>query len=127
MRLGLFFKLFVISLACSLAAFALLPNSSLLFLAKTFVLGVGISIVVSIVYPEVRGVKKGDMVSVVLSSSVPFLIGRVGRAISNARKNSEVRVRFDNGEEAVGIVESYSGLISPPKVRILYEEKIVES
>jgi len=126
MKLFLFFKLFFISLAISLAVFALTPNTGLLFLAKSVALGAGLSIVISLVYPELRGVRQGDVVSVVLSNSVPFLLGRVGRAISNARKNTEVRVRFDNGEEAVGVVESYSGIISPPKVRIIYEEKIIE-
>ena len=126
MRLIFFLKLFFISLAISLAVFALTPNVGLLFLAKAIALGMGLSIVISLIYPEIRGVRQGDPVSVVLSNSIPFLLGRVGRAMSNARKNSEVRVRFDNGEEAVGIVESYSGIISPPKVRIIYEEKIVE-
>src|SRR3989338_2913916 len=111
MKLFLFFKLFLISLAISLAAFALTPNAGLMFLAKAIALGTGLSIVLSLVYPELRGVKQGDVVAVV---------------ISNARKNNELRVRFDNGEEAVGIVESYSGLFSPPKVRIIYEERIVE-
>lgn len=126
MKLFLFFKLFLISLAISLAAFALTPDVGLMFLAKAIALGTGLSILISLIYPELRGVKQGDMVAVVMSNNIPSLFGRVGRAISNARKNNELRVRFDNGEEAVGIVESYSGLFSPPKVRIIYEERIVE-
>lgn len=126
MKLFLFFKLFVISLALSLALFALTPDVGFMFLAKAVALGTGLSISVALIYPEIRGVRQGDAVSVVLSNPVPFLIGKVGRALSNARKNSEVRIRFDNGDEAIGVVESYSGLVSPPKVRIIYEEKIVE-
>lgn len=126
MRLSLFFKLFLISFAVSLAVFAFIPNSTLMFLAKSIALGTGISIVITLFYPDLRGVRTGDIVSVVLNSSVHSLIGRVGRATTNARRNSEIRVRFENGEEAVGVVESYSGILSPPKVRVIYEEKIVE-
>lgn len=126
MQLTFFFKLFFISLAISLAAFALTPNVGFLFLAKSIALGIGLSIVMSSVYPLIRGIRKGDTVAVVVSNSVPFLLGRVGRALTNARKNNEIKVRFDNGEEAIGIVESYAGLISPPKIRILYEERLAE-
>lgn len=126
MKLFLFFKLFAISLAGSLALFAITPDAGFMFLAKAIALGSGLSILISLLYPEIRGIRQGDTVSIVLSNAVPFLLGRVGRAVSNARKNKEVRIRFDNGDEAVGIVESYCGLVSPPRIRVLYEEKIVE-
>ncbi len=126
MKLGLFVKLFLVSSALALLAFALTPSTDILFLLKALALGMAISIIGALAYPEIRGVKRGDAVSVVISNSIPSFIGRVGRALSNARKNSELRVRFDNGEEAVGIVESYAGLISLPKIRIIYEEKMIE-
>lgn len=123
MKLFLFFKLFFLSVALSLAAFALNSSAGFMFLSKSLALGTGASIVVSLFYSELRGVRQGDIVAVAISNS---LISRIGRALNNARKNSEVRVRFDNGNEAIGVLESYSGLISPPKVRVMYEEKIVE-
>lgn len=126
MKLSLFFRLFVSTFALALLAFALNAHADLLFLLKAIALGTAVSIIVALIYPEMRGVRQGDTVSVVISNSIPSFIGRVGKALSNAKKNSELRVRFDNGEEAVGIVESYSGIISPPKVRIIYEEKIIE-
>ena len=126
MKISLFFRLFVLSLAISFIAYAVNHEAGLSYLAKSIALGLGISIIVSYIYPELRGVCKGDSVAVVLSNSMPFLVGRVGKALSNARKNTELRIRFDNCEEAVGIVESYEGFISPPKVRIIYEEKIIE-
>lgn len=130
MKLFLFFKLFLISLAASLFLFALLPQQGLragiLFFAQMFALGIGLSILISLAYPEFRGVQKGDTVSVMVSSALPSLIGKIGKALSQGRKNSEIRVRFDNGEEAVGIIESYAGIISPPRVRIIYEERMIE-
>ena len=71
-----------------------------------------------------RGVKKGDMVTTVVSSSVPFFMGRTGVALSNAKKGKKLKVRFGNGSEAMGVVESYEGILSPPKIRLLYEERI---
>ncbi len=120
----LFIKLFFASLVVSLVAFALAPNTDLLFFLKATALGTAISIITTFIYPEVRGIKAGDSVSVVVNSALPSLIGRSGLAISNGRKNHEIRVRFDSGEEAVGVIESYGGIISPPKIRLLYEEKL---
>lgn len=125
MKLGLFIKLLVVSTIVSLMAFALMEEATLLFLAKSLALGLGLSIAIAAVYPDIRGVRQGDNV-VVLTSSLPFFAGKIGRAMTSARKNNEIKIRFDNGEEAVGILESYAGLVSPPKVRILYEERLVE-
>lgn len=124
MRLMLFIKLFFLSLMISLIIFAITPSSDLLFLAKAVALGTAISIATTFFYPEIRGIKTGDSVSVVVNSALPSFIGKSGWAISDGRKNTEIRVRFDGGEEAVGIIESYEGIISPPKIRLVYEEKL---
>lgn len=126
MRLMLFLKLLLISIAISAAAFALLPDATLMFFIKATALGVALSIAITFIYPEIRGIRKGDIVSVVSNQSFTSFIGRIGRSLTDAKKNAEIRVRFDSGDEAVGIVESYNGILSPPKVRILYEEKIVK-
>jgi ascorbate-specific PTS system EIIC-type component UlaA len=120
----LLIKLVALSLAISLLLFAVLPGTDILFLIKSIALGIALSIITTIAYPEIRGIKTGDNVAVVIDSRTPSLIGRVGKALSNAKKNQEIRVKFENGEEAVGIVESYEGIISPPKIRLLYEEKM---
>lgn len=124
MRLILFVKLFFISLAISLIFFALAPEADLLFLLKAVALGTAISIITTFLYPEIRGIKAGDTVSVVVNSALPSIIGRGGWALSNGRKEDEIRVRFDSGEEAVGVIESYEGIFSPPKIRLIYEEKL---
>lgn len=125
MRLVLFAKTFILALVLALLYYALTPIA-LSTLLKAIALGIAVSIVVAVFYPDLRGIKSGDKVSVVSRSALPFFMGKIGRAISEAKKNNELRVRFGNGEEAVAIVESYEGLFSPPKVRILYEEKLSE-
>lgn len=122
----LFFKLMVASLCVSLAWFALLPDSTLTGTLKLMALGTVISIGTATLYPEIRGVKQGDPVSVVTGSNIPGIIGRVGRAMAYGRKNEQIKIVLDNGSEIVGIIENYGGLISPPKIRIVYEEKLVE-
>jgi hypothetical protein len=114
------------SLCLSLLFFAFSEDMTTTQFFKFVAFGLVISIGGAAFYPEVRGIKQGDMVSVVIDSALPSLIGRYGRAVSHGRKNQHIKVKFDNGEEALGIVESYQGLFSPPKVRILYEEKLVE-
>ena len=125
-RLMLFFKLMILALCTSLVSFALLQNSTILGALKILALGTVFSIVITVFYPEIRGVKAGDTVSVVSGSGLPALLGRIGRASAAARKNEQVKIILDNGNEVVGQVESYIGLIGPAKIRLLYEEKLVE-
>ncbi len=122
----IFAKVFVLAAVLSLFAYALTPIG-LTALLKYLALGLAVSIVVALAYPELRGIRSGDSVSVVSKSpSIPFLIGNIGRAISAGRKNSEIRIRLNSGGEAVCVVEGYEGILSLPKVRIIYEEKLVE-
>lgn len=121
-----FIKLAVLSVAVSLLAFAFTPSADIMFLLKSLALLLGISILVTIAYPLVRGVQGGDNVTVVANSSIPSLFGRGGIALNAGRKNSQVRIKLDDGREAVGIIESYEGLLSLPRVRLVYEEKLVE-
>jgi hypothetical protein len=126
LRLGLFFKLMIASLSVSLLSFALLPQMSLIMTLKALAFGTVLSIGVTVFYPEVRGIKEGDRVAVVTDSAIPGIIGRVGRAATDGRKREKIRILLSNGSEVQGIIEDYSGLITPAKIRILYEEKLVE-
>jgi hypothetical protein len=126
MRIALFFRLMILSLCISLLAFALLPQTTLIGALKIMALGVVISIAVAAFYPELRGVKKGDKVAVVSDTSVPGFLGRQGKASMSGRKNQKIRINLQNGSEATGVIESYCGMISPAKIRILYEERLAE-
>lgn len=126
LRLAFFFKLMIASLCVSLLSFALLPQMTLIMTLKALAFGTVLSIGVTAFYPEVRGIKEGDRVAVVTDSAIPGIIGRVGRAAADGRKTEKIRILLSNGSEVQGIIEDYSGLITPAKIRILYEEKLVE-
>jgi hypothetical protein len=125
MRLALFLKFMLISLGTSLLSFSLL-SAGFIETLRMFALGTVLSIAVAAFYPEWRGVRQGDAVAVVSDASVPAIIGRAGRAASDGRKNGQIRITLPNGTEAVGVIESYTGLISPPKIRMIYEERPVD-
>ncbi|VVB98424.1 Uncharacterised protein [uncultured archaeon] len=126
MSLSMFVKTAGLAVAAAFVAFAFYGDG-LLFLAKALALALGFSIVFTIFYPQLRGIRRGDRVAVV-GSGLPVLfgLGRTGFALNDSGINKEVRVKLEDGKEAIGIVESYEGVLSPPKVRILYEEKLVE-
>jgi hypothetical protein len=121
-----FLKLFALAIVISLLAFALNPSADLLFLLKSLALCIAIAIIITFAYPLLRGVQGGDNVTVVANSTVPSLFGRGGIALNGGRKNGQVRIKLDDGREAVGIIESYEGMLSLPRVRLVYEEKLVE-
>lgn len=124
MRLMLFVKLMVISLCASLLSFAFLSVAPLDAL-KVMAMGTVASIAITAFYPEVRGIRQGDTVSVVADSAIPSIIGRLGTAAAAGRKNDRIRITLQNGSEVLGVIEDYEGLISPPRIRILYEERPV--
>ena len=126
MRLMFFLKLLLIFTCASLVFFAFSAEATLIMLLKMIAGGTVLAVAVSIVYPEVRGIKNGDVVSVVSGGGIPSLIGRLGRAMQEGRKNNKIKVRLNNGNEVVGLIESYDGVITPPKIRVIYEEKLVE-
>lgn len=125
-----FLKSTGLAIAAALVAFAIFPGSDLLFLAKALAFALALAIVFNVAYPYVRGVRKGDKVSVVEGAQgaqllfFPFM-SRSGFALTDGRQNGEIRIRLEDGKEAVGVVESYESIFSPPKVRLLYEERIV--
>ena len=125
MRVMFFLRLMVVALVISLLAFGI-TDISIIDTLKIFALGTVASIAVTAFYPEMRGVKQGDTVSVVADRAVPSLIGRLGRAMNSGRKNEQIKIVLPNGSEITGVIEDYGGLISHPKIRIIYEEKLVE-
>ena len=125
MKLLLFLKSFVILFAVSLVSFFFLPSPSFMLLLKLVALSLGVSILFSNVYPHIRGIRKGDKVMIAGSGLggefLSILLG--ASALENARIHKEIKLRLPNRRIAIGIVESYEGIISPPRVRLLYEAK----
>ncbi|MEM4707453.1 MAG: flagella basal body P-ring formation protein FlgA, partial [Candidatus Anstonellales archaeon] len=101
--------------------FAVLPGLGILDLVKLLAGATALTILIAFFYPMIRGVNKGDEV-VVVAENMPVLFGKIGRALVNAKKGEEIKVRLNDGREVVGILEEYEGLFSPPKVKILFEK-----
>lgn len=125
MNVSLFLKSAALCIAAALIAFAFY-GTDLLFLAKGIALALGASIVLAVVYPHLRSIRRGDRVSLVKNNMPAILFGKAGFALNDSALHREVRVKLDDGKEAIGIVESYESVLSPPKVRIVYEETIME-
>ncbi len=125
MRLMIFIKLTVLSICLALLSFAL-TEATLLSLLKMIAAGMVVSVAVSAFYPELRGIRKGDTVSVVSGNALPAILGRLGIAMHEGKKHARIKVRLDNGNEVLGTVESYEGIVSPPRIKVVYEEGLVE-
>jgi hypothetical protein len=124
-RLMLFVKLMIVSLCASLLSFGLM-QLGLMDALRIMAIGTVLSIAITVLYPDIRGIKNGDVVSVVNDSSLPSLIGRAGVASSDGRKNDKIRIVLHSGHEVMGVIESYEGIISPPRIKVVYEERLVE-
>lgn len=115
-------QLFLGLLAVSLIYFAVTPGQTLFDLFKYAALSAGLSLLFLLLYPRVRQVRKGDQVTIIGVGPFASLLGFTATAISDAAIGEEVRVSLGKGREAVGTVESYEGLFSPPRIKLIYEE-----
>ncbi|MEM2963800.1 MAG: hypothetical protein QXY61_03445 [Candidatus Anstonellales archaeon] len=121
MKIFSIIKIYAVLIALSLLVFAVLPGLGILDLVKLLAGATALTILIAFFYPMIRGVNKGDEV-VVVAENMPVLFGKIGRALVNAKKGEEIKVRLNDGREVVGILEEYEGLFSPPKVKILFEK-----
>lgn len=124
MRIFIFGKMMLCIICLGLLYFGLFPGAGLIDSLKLVALGTVAAISVSAFYPDIRGIRNGDQVAVVNDAGTPSLIGRPGTAAADGRKNQKIKVVLDNGSEVLGRVESYIGIISPPRIRVIYEEKL---
>jgi hypothetical protein len=110
----------------SLVAFSLIPGMEAMELAKMLALSIGATILISLAYDRLRKVGPGDRVIVVSSSFYPAIFGRHGKVSKVSKNGNEVKVKLDDGEEVVGVMESSETLFSPPVVRAMYSERKIE-
>jgi len=114
-------KLIVALFAVSLLAFAVVPGfGDLLTLLKLLAASFGVSLLFVLFYPRVRGVKKGDRVQV-MKGAISHLLGLSGTVQGDCRVGEEVKVKIGKQREAIGILESYEGLFTPARVKLMYE------
>ncbi len=122
MRLWLFVKAFAICSAIALLYAALgLEAITLGLLVRLAAADLGISLIVAMLYPNVRGVRAGDLVLLVSDSNGPFVI-RTAVALEGKRVNETIRVALSDGREAYAVLEGYAGIITPARARVLVEK-----
>lgn len=121
MKLILFGKMAIISIAITLLFFGV-TDLSIIEALKLQALGIFVALILTIIIPEIRGVKKGDPVTIITNS----IFGKLGYAAEIGRKHEEIKIMLANGSEISGIIEDYGGLITHPRIRVLYEEKLIE-
>ncbi len=123
MRLDKILFVFFFLIALSLIIYALIPGLNLSILLKLLALSIGITIIIALFYDHIRGAKKGDKVVVIDSSFLPSILGREGTLLQDARVGDVVNVVLLNGKEIKGLLVNYEDLLSPHKVRVIYEEQ----
>ncbi len=120
--LGLFIKAIFSLLALALIAWALVPGLDPL---KVAAVAIGLSLLVPIGYPYVRGVKKGDGLIVVKGNVETILLFNASScvALDSGKKGDIIGVMLQDGMLAQATVIDYEGFITPAKVRITQEQK----
>ena len=126
MKLALFFKFFLLSVVLALVWFGLTQDAHLMDLVKIIALGLAASILLAFFWPSIRGVKKGDRIFIMSGNMIPLFGMSSAVALSDAKTNVEIHFKLDNGMEGVGIVQDCGGLLSYPKVKMTYEERLAE-
>ena len=128
MALPLFLRVFLLSSALSLLSYVLLPAVELGTLAKLLALSIAMTMLIPVAYPHLRGVRKGDMVQAINAPHRSFLpipfFQMPGQYISldSGRIGSRIRVMMPDGGWRDALVVSYSGFLSPARVRLLETE-----
>ena len=96
---------------------------------QVLALAIGLSIMLSLAYPLVRGVQRGDT----LMGEVPrtrsngqsvlaFIESAPVIALEPGRQGQKIRVRLPNGKSAEGIIAAYAGTFSPAYIKITETE-----
>ena len=117
--------LFLVLLAVSLIAYGLF-QLSFDELLRALAVSLALTILYVVFFPKLRGVRRGDAVLVVGNTPLYHFLGKRGVALESARINDQLRVMLAGGSEVIGVLEAYEELLSPPRVRVIYEERIVK-
>ncbi len=105
-------------------------ESSLLDSAwQSLALGIGLSILLSLAWPHLRGVRKGDRLVAQLprTQNTPggvfaFVDNVVVVALENGYSGRKIKVRIGNGKTGEGIITAYAGTFSPATIQITETE-----
>jgi len=98
---------------------------------KLIALSIGLALVGGFVYPFVRGVKKGDVLSTTSSfiektptgQIISMLAMPTAVAMQSGRVSSKILIQLP-GRQAEGVIVSYASTFSPATIRIVEIEQI---
>ncbi len=117
--------------AVSFAGYAVTTNE--LFMWRSIALGFSVSLLLFLLYPTARGIKRGDvvMVSVWREIETPtitesYIDDLPTIALENGRKNSRIHVQLWDGSKGIVEIESY-GFITPAEGKLLETEMPVRN
>ncbi len=132
MRIVLFAKLFALFTVVAMIGVFVAPyllaeyqTTEILFRFLQFeALALALSIIVAFILPQVIGVAKGETVLIITNDPVANrTVFKMAKALESAKVSKEIKIQT-NGVEQIGVVESYSGLITPARVSIKLESNI---
>jgi hypothetical protein len=119
---GLYVKLFLGLIACSLLAWAIIPGLEFL---KVLAVALAVAVAFPLAYPRVRGVRKGDVLIAIRANTSPLMIlnATTCTALDNGKVGATIGVALGDGTLAQGTIVAYAGFITPARVRLVHEMK----
>lgn len=100
---------------------------------KLIALSIGASILLGIAQPNIRGVKRGDKIFAFIqrtmmqgAQQVSFSDFLPATALEDGKVGSRIKVILPNGAEGEGIITAYQGAFSPPTIRLVESERIMQ-
>jgi len=131
MSLSLFFRSIVAYTAIALIVYGLSPYEGFDLLLKLLAFAAGASLLTPIVYPYLRGVRKGDEVLVESAESraMPGIIRMLfqmgsGIAIENGRIGGRIMVLLNDGSIRQCVIKNYEGFFKPARVHLVEKEEV---
>ena len=126
-----FFNPFLISLSLFLLVYAI----GLMPFTNALAAGISFGILSTIIYPKLRGVRKGDLVSIISPSlkSHPnifqFILGPLltttATAMKNGKKGDIIDIVLEDGSERKAIILNYAGIFSLAEVKLVKPPKVI--
>lgn len=121
-----FLIVLIMTLIVSLLGYAIFGSAFNIW--RGLALGLGISLIFLLVYPEIRGIRAGDIIVIPIwreietpFSSEAFMDNTVSVAMESGRRNQKIRVKLWDGSRGTAKILDY-GFFAPPEGRLLEAE-----
>ena len=121
-----FLIVIIMTMIVSLLGYAIFGESFNVW--RSIAIGLAISLMFLLAYPEIRGVRKGDVVIVPIwreietpFSSEGFMDNTIAVAVESGRRNQKIKVRLWDGSGGTAKIVDY-GFITPPEGQLIEAE-----